>query len=168
MAVGFILGTGLLLLIIALFWSQPGVNNVGATAIMAVGLWFIWASGWWTKIVVTGHGVLIDNVFFQHVIPWSAFVDFSVDNGLVARLSDGTRVPVTSFGGSLVGALTQYRGLSKKRDALMAACSEHSAVETSASGPYHRLIRLHSVALLVYVLPLVGIAVGIDTARHVL
>ena len=125
MATGFVIGTGLLLLLIALAWSQPSGGNIVGTAVMAAGLWFIWAAGWWTKVVVSESGVVIDNVFLQHAIPWNVFVDFSLDGGLVARLSDGTRVGVVSFGGSLAGAVTHYRGMSKKRDALMAACHKY-------------------------------------------
>jgi Bacterial PH domain len=167
MTTGFVAGTCLLLLLIALFWAQPSVNNIGASAILAVTLWFIWASGWWTKVVVSERGVYVDNVFFQNVIPWRVFADFSVDGGLVARLTDGTRVPVVSFGGSLAGAMTEYRGMTKKRDAMMAACREYRTIGKSAPGQYRRLIRPHWIALLAYVLPLVAIAVGIDAANHV-
>jgi len=168
MATGFVIGTCLLLLLIALAWSQPSGGNIVGTAVMAVGLWFIWAAGWWTKVVVSERGVSIDNVFLQHAIPWNVFMDFSLDGGLVARLSDGTRVAVASFGGSLAGEGTRYRGMSKKRDALMAACRKHRPAGESAAGEYRQVIRPHWVALLVYVAPLVGIAIGIDVARHVL
>jgi Bacterial PH domain len=168
MTIGFAVGTALLCLLIALAWSQPSAGNIVGTAVLAAGLWFIWASGWWTKVVVSENGVEIDNVFFQHVIPWRVFVDFSVDGGLVARLSDGTRVPVVSFGGSLAGAVTQYRGMSKKRDAMMTACRGYRTAGESApgGGGYRRLVRPHWVALLMYVLPLVGIAVAIDASHH--
>lgn len=168
MTTGFAVGTGLILLLMPLAWSQPTVGNIVGTAVMAIGLWFIWAAGWWTKVRVSEGGVFIDNVFFEHVIPWEAFDDFSVNNGLVARLSDGTTVRATSFGGSLAGAITQYRGMSKKRDAMMAACRKYRTTGKSAFGQHRQLIRPHLVALLMYVVPLVGIAIGIDAARHVL
>jgi hypothetical protein len=168
MVTGFVLGTGLLVLLVALAWSQPSAGNIVGTMVLAVGLWFIWAAGWWTKVVVSERGVYIDNVFFQHVIPWKAFVDFSIDSGLIARLSDGTSVGVVSFGGSLAGAMTQYRGLSKRRDVLAAACEEYRAAGKNTAGRYRQVVKLHWVALLVYVLPLAGIAIGIDASRHVL
>jgi hypothetical protein len=167
MVTGFVLGTGFLLLLIGLFWSQPTVGNVVATAVMAVGLWFIWAAGWWTKVVVSERGVYIDNVFFQHVIPWEAFAGFSVDSGIVARLSDGTTVGAVSFGGSLAGAMTQYRGLSKKEDVLAAACKKYRPA-VRVAGRYRQVAKPHLVALLVYVVPLVAIAIGIDSSRHAL
>lgn len=49
MATGFVAGTGLLLLLIALPWSQPTLGNIVATVVLAIGMWFIWAAGWWTK-----------------------------------------------------------------------------------------------------------------------
>jgi hypothetical protein len=168
MTTGFVVGTALLLLLTALAWSQPSAGNIVGTAVLAIGLWFIWAAGWWTKVAVSELGVSIDNVFFQHVIPWTAVADFEVDGGLVARLSDETSVGVVSFGGSLAGAITRYRGMSKKRDAIMAACDKSMDARKSASGRYRLLIRPHWVALIAYLLPLVGIAIGIDASRHVL
>lgn len=168
MTTGFAVGTGLLLLLIALPWSQPTPGNIVATAVLAVGLWFVWAAGWWTKIVVSAHGVSIDNVFFSHVIPWNVFAGFSVDGGLVATMSDGTKVAPVSFGGSLAGAMTQYRGMTRKLDEVMAACSKFRTAAQPAAGSYRQLIRPHWLALLVYVLPLVGIAIGIDASRHLL
>lgn len=167
MTTGFVAGTGLLLLLTALFWAQPSADNIGVTAILAATMWFIWAAGWWTKVVVSERGVYIDNVFFQHVIPWRVFAGLSVDGGLVATLSDGTRVPVVSFGGSLAGALTQYRGMTRKRDAIMAASRRYRRAGKSASGQYRRLVRPHWVALVVYEFPLLGIAVAIDAAHGV-
>jgi hypothetical protein len=168
MTAGFVTGTGFLLLLIALAWSQPSAGNIAGTIVLAVGLWFIWAAGWWTKVVVSERGVYIDNVFFQHVIPWRSFVDFSVDRGIVATLADGTKVGVVSFGGSLAGAMTQYRGLSKRRDALATACEKYRAAGKDTAGRYRQVVKPHWVALLVYVLPLVAIAIGIDASRHVL
>jgi hypothetical protein len=168
MVTGFVLGTGLLVLLIALAWSQPSAGNIVGTVVLAVGLWFIWAAGWWTKVVVSERGVYIDNVFLEHVIPWKAFAGFSVDSGLVATLSDGTSVGVVSFGGSLAGAITQYRGLSKRRDVLAAACKKYRAAGKDTAGRHRQVVKPHGVALLVYVIPLVGTAIGIDAARHVL
>jgi hypothetical protein len=53
--------------------------------------------------VVSADVVSIDNVFLQHAIPWNVFVDFSFDGGLVARLSDGTRVGVVPLVGIAIG-----------------------------------------------------------------
>lgn len=169
MMTGLALGTCLLLLLMAVAWSELIPGNIVGTAVLAVGLWFIWAVGWWTKIVVSEHGVEIDNVFVRHVIPWKAFSEFTVDGGLVATLSDGTRVGIVSFGGSLAGALTHYRGLSKKRDALVAACKRFKLPGAELVEPRHRqVIATHWVALLLYVVPLTGIAFGIDLSQHVL
>lgn len=164
----FVVGSVILLLFNALAWSQAIAGNIVGTLVLSVGMWFIWASGWWTKVVVSEHGVCIDNIFFRHIIPWKVFVEFSLDMGLVARLSDESTVGAISFGGSFAGALTQYRGLSKKRDAIMAACDRCRSTGGSASGQYRRLIRPHWVALLAYVFPLVGVAIAIDASRHVL
>jgi hypothetical protein len=122
--------------LIALAWSQPSAGNIVGTVVLAVGLSCIWAAGWWTKVVVSERGVYIDNVFFQHVIPWKAFVDFAIDSGLVATLSDRTSVGVVSFGGSLAGAVTQYRGLSKRRDVLAEACKKYRAAGKDTAGRY--------------------------------
>jgi hypothetical protein len=171
MTTGFAVGSVILLLGLALIWSQspPDSSNIVGTGVLAVGLCFIWAAGWWTKVVVSGDGVFIDNVFFRHVIPWNVFTEFSVDGGLVARLSDGTWVRPVSFGGSLAGAVTGYRGMSRKSDAIMAACQEYRAAGKPVPGGGHRqLIRSHWLALLMYLTPLVALAVVIDASRHVL
>jgi hypothetical protein len=171
MTTGFAVGSVLLLLGLALIWSQspPNSSNIVGTGVLAVGLWFIWAGGWWTKVVVSGDRVFIDNVFLQHVIPWNVFTEFSVDGGLVASLSDGSRVRPVSFGGSLAGAVTGYSGMSRKRDAIMESCREYRAGGKPVPGGGHcQLIRSHWLALLMYLIPLVAIAVVIDASRHVL
>jgi hypothetical protein len=71
MTTGFVAGTALLLLLMALVWSQPSGGNVVGTAVLAAGMWFIWAAGWWTRVVVSEQGVYVDNVFLQRVIRWN-------------------------------------------------------------------------------------------------
>lgn len=168
MTTGFAVGTALILLLLALVWSQPTATNIVGAAVLATGLWLGWVAGWWTKVVVCDHGVHIDNLFFQHVIPWSEFVEFSVDNGLVVRLSDGRMVAAVSFGRSLAGAITQYRGITKKRNSMMAACQKYKSAEKPAADRYQQLVRLHWVAFLVYMSPVIGIAIGIDLSGHML
>lgn len=164
----FAIGTVLLLLLYSLTWTQPNVGNVVGSTVAAVFLWFVWAVGWWTKVVVSADGVMIDNVFVSYMIPWRIFNNFSVDGGLIATLSDGTRLGVVSFGGSLAAALTGYRGMSRTRDAMKAACNRYRTEDHGAWGRYQRRVEAHLLGLAGYLVLLDGITIGIDITRHVL
>lgn len=94
----------LLLAIIGLPMAKSGAV-VGAV-VTSVGLGFVAVAGWWTKVVISADGVRLDSLFVRHQIPWSQFRGFVVDSGLSAELSDGRKIGVFSYGGSLVGALT--------------------------------------------------------------
>jgi hypothetical protein len=158
MVAAFAVGTAFLLLFVALAWSQATLDSAVGTLVLSVGLWFIWAAGWWTKVVVSDRGVTVDNVFIRHVVSWSALRGFSLDGGLSATLADGTQLGIVSFGGSLAGAVTQYRGLLKAEAALDAACDRYRSAAASPADSYRRLVKPHWIPLLAYVVPLLGIA----------
>ena len=89
----------------------PGPGEHGAFvggAVISGMAWLLWVLGWWTKVVVRPDGVVIDNVIVRHVIPAAQFDRFVLDSGTWVRAKDGRRFYLFGYGGSLLGAITDY------------------------------------------------------------
>jgi hypothetical protein len=124
----------LILLLIGLFGltrahqSGPFIGG----AVLSAGLWSLWVMGYWTKVIVSSGGVVVDNVFVRHEIPWSQFHDFVLDSGIWVEQRDGQRIWIFGYGGSLMGVITGYRSL-KKVYARMEAATAGVRREAAAS-----------------------------------
>lgn len=89
----------------------PGPGEQGAYvggAVLPAFAWLMWVLGWWTKVVVRPDGVVIDNVIVRHVIPAAQFDSFVLDSGIWVRAKDDHRFWLFGYGGSLLGAITNY------------------------------------------------------------
>jgi hypothetical protein len=88
----------------------PGQHGafVGGAVISGIA-WLMWVLGWWTKVVVSPDGVVIDNVIVRHVVPADQFDRFVLDFGIWVRAKDGRRFWLFGYGGSLLGQITGYR-----------------------------------------------------------
>jgi hypothetical protein len=88
-------------------------GNEIAGAVFSFGLLIIWLFAGWSKVAVTGDGVVVDSFAYEHVIPWSDFDCFVVNQGLNVKLKDGALLPVFFYGKSLLGELADYRAMNK-------------------------------------------------------
>lgn len=89
----------------------PGPGQQGAFiggAVIPGIAWLLWVLGWWTKVVVGPDGVVIDNVIVRHVIPAGQFDRVVLDSGTWVQAKDGRRFWIFGYGGSLLGAITDY------------------------------------------------------------
>ena len=89
----------------------PGPGQQGAFvggAVIPGIAWLLWVLGWWTKVVVSPDGVVIDNVIVRHVIPAAQFDGFVLDSGIWVTARDDRRFWLFGYGGSLLGAITGY------------------------------------------------------------
>ena len=89
----------------------PGPGEHGAFvggAVISGLAWLLWVLGWWTKVVVSPDGVVIDNVIVRHVVPAEQFDRFVLDSGIWVRAKDGRRFWLFGYGGSLLGVITGY------------------------------------------------------------
>lgn len=168
MVVAFVAVSGFVLLLALLIGTEATSGNVVGIAVMSAGLWFFWVVGWGSKVVISREGVMIDNAFTRHVVPWPVFGGFEVDGGLVTVLGDGTRLRVLSFGGSLAGAVTGYRAMGRTCQAMVAACGRLREAAPPGPSRYHRRIITSWPVLVIYLVLLEALAVGVDLSHHVL
>jgi hypothetical protein len=149
--------------------SVTNGNTVGA-AVSAVCLWLIWQGGLWSKVVISQRGITIDSFFVRRQISWEQLSGIGADGGLRFQLEDGTEVGTMIYGGSLIGALTQYRGIRRTRDKMLTACNRYRAMITDGELSHHHEHRLQLRAawwvLLVYIALFESIAITADLANH--
>jgi hypothetical protein len=123
-----VVANAILLPIFVVLLASPlkGGYTIGV-AIVGVMMWVIWLLGWWSKVVIGSYGVTVDNVILRHDIPWEELRDIRAEGGLTFKLTDSTDVGSLSYGGSLAGAITGWRGLRRVRDQMLAARSAPAA-----------------------------------------
>lgn len=167
MVVAFVLGSAFLLLLSPLAWAQADAGNVVGVAVMSAVLWFVWAVGWGSKVVISEPGVVVVNGFVRHELPWPVFGDFEVDGGLTVARADGSELGVLSYGGSLAGAMNGYRMMTRTRDEMAAACDRFRVAAGTSEGGYRRRITTSWPVLVIYLAVLEGLAVGVDVSHHV-
>ena len=150
-------------------YSVRNGNTIGAAA-AAVSLWLFWQLTWWSKVVVTPHGITVDTFFLRQRIPWAQLSDIRVVGGLRFQLTDGTEVGAATFGNSLAGAVTGYRGLRHVRDKMLAARDRYSAVPRAGEPSHHHERRQQVIitwwVLLAYVALFESIAISADLVSH--
>lgn len=137
---------------------------------MCVGLWLVWTAGWWSKVVISDSGVVANNLFIEYVIPWKSFGGFVVASGLCVEIKgQDRRVSLFQFGGSLLGAMTNYRGISQVQARMMKASAEFSRpTGQNGHGTFVRRVRIPWWPLVLYLLPLELVAIFVDAAKHTL
>jgi hypothetical protein len=150
-------------------YSVPNGNTIGA-AVVAVGLWLLWQLGWWSKVVISQHGITVDSVFLRRQISWDQLSDIGAVGGLRFRLKDGTEFGTIFYGGSLIGAVTRYRGLRHVRDKMLTACNRYRAAPIAAGlSPHHerrQQVRIAWWILLIYVALFESIAISAHLVKH--
>jgi hypothetical protein len=144
-------------------------NMIGA-AVSAVVLWLLWQLGWWSKVVISQHGITVDSMFLRRKISWSQLSDIGADGGLRFQLKDGTEFGTISYGSSLIGNLTRYRGLRHARDKMVEACNSYRAVHGSSEWSHHHDRRQRVVfswwVLLTYAALFESIAITANLVNH--
>lgn len=130
---------------------------------MATGMWVIWLLGWWSKVVIGPYGVTVDNLILRHDIPWEELRDIRAEGGLTFELTDSNDVGSLSYGGSLAGAITGWRGLRQVREQMLAARSAPAADTPPRHHEQHSRIKIPWWALAAYSVPLevIGIISGL-------
>jgi hypothetical protein len=88
--------------------GAPNASDPVGAVIITLFAWFFWLIGWHSAVRMDAAGVVVDNVFGRHAIPWSALEAIEVSGGLTFRLRDGTSVGSLMYGGSLIGQLLGY------------------------------------------------------------
>lgn len=167
--VGLVLvaNVGLLAPFIAILIARPltGGYAIGAAVVAGI-LWLIWLFGWWSKVAIGPDGVTIDNVIVRHFIPWEQLRDIRAEGGLTFELTDGTGVGSASYGASLAGALTGWRGLRRVREQMLAARSVPAArMPPPGHEPGFR-IKIAWWGLVAYLVPLEAIAIISGLGHH--
>jgi hypothetical protein len=150
--------------------KQPGVM-VGIAVVSAL-LWGIWVASCQSKVVIGPGGITVDSLFLRRFIPWDQFTGINADGGLSFELKDGTEISTISHGGSLLGAVTGYRGLQRVRNQMLAACAKYRSTQPDGGQVArhgHEPVRQVRVAwwpLLAYLGPLEAVAIIADLATH--
>jgi hypothetical protein len=152
----------------ALYHVHNG-NMIGA-AVSAVSLWLFWQVGWWSKVVVSQHGITVDSMFLRRRVSWNQLSDIGANGGLRFQLKDGTEFGTISYGDSLIGTLTRYRRLRHARDKMVDACNRYRAMPESGEWLHHHERRQQVVlswwVLLTYAALFESIAITADLVSH--
>jgi hypothetical protein len=164
---GLVIGANVILLpIAAAGLASPGVGNAVGAAVLAGVLWVLWLLGWWSKVVIGPDGVTVDNIVMRHVIPWEQLRDIRAEGGLRFELTDGSSVGSLSYGASLAGAITGWKGMRRVRDQMLAA---RSGPGVDAPLPHHERRNRIKIAwwpIALYLVPLEAIAIASGLGHH--
>lgn len=164
---GLVVGANVILLpIMVVALTHPAVGTAVGAAVVASVLWMLWLLGWWSKVVIGPDGVRVDNVMLRHVIPWEQLRDIRAQGGLTFELTDGTSVGSLSYGGSLAGALTGWRGMRRVREQMLAARPVPAADTVPAHHERRSLIKISWWPLVAYLVPLEAIAIISGLGHH--
>lgn len=102
--------------------QQPGI--IPAIILLGGLLWWFWAVGWLSKIIIGPTGITLDNGFIRRFIPWDLFADIKAGpGGMEFALRDGTRLRPVAYG-SFGLAVTPMREKVKIRKQMMASCRQ--------------------------------------------
>lgn len=83
--------------------SAPSGSTFFGAFIVAVFIYVFWVLGWQSAVRVGSAGVIVDNLFFRHSIPWRDIAEIRTGNGLLIVTRGGERVGSLMYGGSLIG-----------------------------------------------------------------
>jgi hypothetical protein len=107
--------------------QQPGI--IPAIIVLAGLLWWFWAVGWLSKVIIGPTGITLDNGFIRRFIPWDLFADVTAGNsGIEFVLRDGTRYRCVAYGAFAL-AVSPYRSKVKIRRQLLAACRQYGYLQ---------------------------------------
>lgn len=101
----------------AISLAHPNGSDLFGAVILSLFAWFFWLVGWHSAVRMDAAGVVVDNLFVRHTIPWSALEAIQASGGLRFLLRDGTSVGCLMYGGSLAGQLSGYpytRGVAER------------------------------------------------------
>ncbi|MBO0835737.1 MAG: hypothetical protein J2P28_09485 [Actinobacteria bacterium] len=146
--------------------ASPGVGNAVGAAVVAIIMWVIWLLGWWSKVVIGPHGVTVDNMIMRHVIAWEQLGDIHARSGLTFELTDGSRIGSLTYGASLAGDLTGWKGLRRVREQMLAARPVRSADAPPANRERRTRIKIAWWPIAVYLMPLEAIAIASGMGHH--
>jgi hypothetical protein len=86
---------------------QPGLFFV---ALILTGLTYLfWLIGWHSAIRLDESGVIVDNGLMRHEISWNGLSGIMIGYGLTFGLRSGGEVRSVMFGGSVMGAVIDYK-----------------------------------------------------------
>lgn len=162
----FVGANAILLPIFMVLLASPAAGAAVGAAVMAIGMWLIWLFGWWSKVVIGPYGVTVDNVIMRHDIPWEQLRDIRAEGGLAFELTDSTDVGSLSYGGSLAGSITGWRGMRRVREQMLAARSVPAADTPPRHHEGHSRIKVPWRALAAYLVPLEIIGIISGLAHH--
>lgn len=74
-------------------------------SVMVYGLWLL---GWHSSVRIRADELVVDNLAKRYRVPWEAFAEFAVEEGLEVRLKNRSVIGSIAFGGSLIGSLLGY------------------------------------------------------------
>jgi Bacterial PH domain len=164
---GLVVGANVILLpIVVVALARPAVGTAVGAAVVSCVLWVLWLLGWWSKVVIGPDGVTVDNVILRHVIPWEQLRDIRAAGGLTFELTDGTGVGSASYGGSLAGALTGWRGIRRVREQMLASRPVRAA---DSAPPHHERRSRVKIAwwpLVAYLVPLEAVSIISGLGHH--
>lgn len=111
--------------------SQPNGSTFFGAVIISAFIYFFWLIGWQSSVRVVAEGVIVDNLFTRHFIPWRDLSEVKGGNGLLIVTCSGERVGSLQYGGSLIGMFTG----SRQSRAVASAIKSAQARALAAGGP---------------------------------
>jgi hypothetical protein len=87
--------------------AHPNGSDLFGAVILSLFAWFFWLVGWHSAVRMDAAGVVVNNLFVRHAIPWSALEAIQASGGLRFLLRDGTSVGCLMYGGSLAACLAR-------------------------------------------------------------
>jgi Bacterial PH domain len=89
--------------------SKPNGSTFFGAVVLSAFIYFFWAIGWQSSVRVGNDGVIVDNLFTRHFIPWHDLSEVRGENGLLLVTRGGEKIGSLMYGGSIIGVLTGSR-----------------------------------------------------------
>ncbi len=89
--------------------SKPNGGNFFGAVVLSAFAYFFWVIGWQSSVRVVNAGVVVDNLFIRHSIPWRDLAEVKGGNGLLIVTCSGARIGSLMYGGSIIGVFTGNR-----------------------------------------------------------
>jgi hypothetical protein len=111
--------------------SKPNGSTFFGAVIISAFIYFFWLIGWQSSVRVADGGVVVDNLFTRHSIPWRDLSEVKGGNGLLLVTCGGERIGSLMYGGSIIGMFTG----SRQSRAVASKIKSAQARAAAAGGP---------------------------------
>jgi hypothetical protein len=149
--------------------SKPNGSTFFGAVVLSAFIYFFWVIGWQSSVRVVSGGVIVDNLFTRHSIPWRDLSEVKGGNGLLIVTRSGEKIGSLMYGGSIIGVFTgsrQSRAVASKiKSAQEGAVSAGESNDDGGIQEYHSSINFQPWPFVISLM-VTELVAGISYALH--